>query len=296
MKRLALVIALIVPTLAAAQEQCFVRNNTATTTVAPENLRPARASVNANGELFITGSASATSITKAEDAAHTSADAGVMALGVANDISNQLNLSDAYGDYTPLAVNKQGTAQVDINVSGIPSAHLDTSISKAEDGAAASADGGVNMLAMRDDTLSVDTSAEHEYGELKLDKFGRLQVSTAPQAHLFSCVSAADVTDTSAASLCAADADELFVITSACCSNSDTAVGTIVHIQDETGPTVVHAFFLSPYVAAAPGSSNECQTFPSGIKMAAVNKAIQMINITNSAQTRCAIQGYKLPS
>ncbi len=49
----------------------------------------------------------ATGIAKAEDAAHTSGDVGVMALGVRND-SWGTTLSGTNGDYTPLAVDARG--------------------------------------------------------------------------------------------------------------------------------------------------------------------------------------------
>lgn len=54
----------------------------------------------------------AANLGKAEDAAHTSGDTGVMALGVRNDIPTVLAGTDL--DYTPLAVDQHGHLQVDV--------------------------------------------------------------------------------------------------------------------------------------------------------------------------------------
>jgi hypothetical protein len=57
--------------------------------------------------------AAATSIGKAEDAAHASGDVGVPALAVRND-SNATSFSGANGDYTPISVDAQGNPQIDV--------------------------------------------------------------------------------------------------------------------------------------------------------------------------------------
>ena len=49
----------------------------------------------------------ATNLGKAEDSAHTSGDVGVMALAVVND-NNATSLTNANGDYSPIAVDRQG--------------------------------------------------------------------------------------------------------------------------------------------------------------------------------------------
>lgn len=72
--------------------------------------------IDANGALnvgdVIPGTAAA-NLGKAEDAAHTSGDVGIMLLGVRND-SNATAFSGTDGDYTPLAVDAQGNLQVDV--------------------------------------------------------------------------------------------------------------------------------------------------------------------------------------
>lgn len=167
-------------------------------------------------------------------------------------------------------------------------------IVKTEDAAFGDSDTLVVSGTAREDSMSVDTGAVTDINVLKSDKFGRLHVSTAPEAHLFSCVSAADITDTNSTAVCAADADELYVVLDICCSNTDTAVATRVNILD--GATVIHTMVLQTMVVAAPGDSESCQTFPGGIKAAAINTAINAQAITTSAEIRCSIHGYKLPS
>lgn len=54
----------------------------------------------------------ATNLGKAEDAAHSSGDTGIMALGVRNDALSALSGSD--GDYTPIALESTGRVMVDL--------------------------------------------------------------------------------------------------------------------------------------------------------------------------------------
>lgn len=74
------------------------------------------AGANALGTVGVTSvvpGTGATSLGKAEDAAHTSGDVGVMALAVRNDSGNVLAGSD--GDYVPITVDSSGALRVDIN-------------------------------------------------------------------------------------------------------------------------------------------------------------------------------------
>ena len=76
---------------------------------------PVAIAVNAAGEV-LTGGTSATSIGKAEDAAHASGDVGAAILGVRNDSNTARSGTD--GDYTPVSVTSAGA----VHVSG-PVAH-----------------------------------------------------------------------------------------------------------------------------------------------------------------------------
>jgi hypothetical protein len=67
-------------------------------------------SLTVDGTVTITSGTAATDLGKAEDAAHTSGDTGVMLLGVRND--SQAAFSSTNLDYTPIAVDSAGRVQI----------------------------------------------------------------------------------------------------------------------------------------------------------------------------------------
>lgn len=102
----------------------------------------------------------------AEDSAHVSGDIGTQILAVRSDAGGTLVSAD--GDYTPLSVNASGELRVAADIS------VTTGSDKAEDSAHASGDIGAYVLGVRQDTLTSSTSADGDYGSLKLDSLGRL--------------------------------------------------------------------------------------------------------------------------
>lgn len=80
----------------------------------------------------ITPGTAATSLGKAEDAAHSSGDVGVFALAVSNE--NNTAFGAASGDYTPVAVNRQGHVYVStlppsrVSSNGTPISSTTTSV------------------------------------------------------------------------------------------------------------------------------------------------------------------------
>ena len=130
------------------------------------------------GSLTVDGSVSisaltpgtgATSLGKAEDAAHTSGDVGVMALAVRNDAGAALAGTD--GDYIPLSTNNLGALRTTVNGAVAMAAQL------AEDGGHISGDLGVMALAVRRDTPSSGVSADGDYAALSVDDNGALRVT-----------------------------------------------------------------------------------------------------------------------
>jgi hypothetical protein len=102
--------------------------------------------------------------------------------------------------------------------------------------------------------------------------------------------STSDIADTNAVEVAAAPgAGRLHRVTDVAIHNSDTAVGTVVNVR--SGTTVLWSGFVSPYVAAAPGSSHISHAFVRPLKGGA-NEAINVICITNSAQVRVSVGGY----
>jgi hypothetical protein len=136
----------------------------------------------------------ATNLGKAEDAAHSSGDVGVMSLAVQKgtpaDVSSE-------GDYAPLqvsggrlwvdpsgvtltvashAVTNAGTFAVQTTAQ-VPGTGA-TNLGKAEDAVAASGDTGVMALAVRSDTAAA-TGADGDYVPLLTDSTGRLHANVS---------------------------------------------------------------------------------------------------------------------
>lgn len=104
----------------------------------------------------------ATNLGKAEDAAHTSGDVGVMALGVRKD-TRAADAAD--GDYVALHVDNLGQLQV--------------SGTQYEDAAHTSGDAGVMALVVRQDTAGTGIGANGDYAALNVDSNGRLRTIDA---------------------------------------------------------------------------------------------------------------------
>ena len=132
----------------------------------------------------------ATNLGKAEDAAHTSGDVGIMMLAVRDRLPLGAPLTDADGDYNPLVVDSvtgglavhlvgssatqavSGTLAISSVVAGTGSTHL----GKAEDAAHASGHTGVMALAVRNDTVAALAGSNGDYIPFTTDAKGRLWV------------------------------------------------------------------------------------------------------------------------
>lgn len=150
----------------------------------------------------------ATNLGKAEDAAHASADVGVMALAVRTD--SPANRSGVDGDYEPLQVaggrlwvsatidtalpagsNNIGDVDVltlpalpagtnnigDVDVLSVIPGTGATNLGKAVDSAAGATDTGVALLAVRDDVLTTLTPIDGDYVALRVNSTGALHVT-----------------------------------------------------------------------------------------------------------------------
>jgi hypothetical protein len=119
----------------------------------------------------------ATNLGKAEDAAHTSGDTGVMSLAVRNDAGTAL--AGTTGDYIPLTTDANGNLRA-IIASQIPGTGA-TNLGKAEDAAHASGDTGVMSLAVRNDAGTVLAGADGDYIPFTTDASGNLRAIIASQ-------------------------------------------------------------------------------------------------------------------
>mgnify|MGYP001612758565 CR=1 FL=1 len=138
----------------------------------------------------------ATNLGKAEDAAHVSADTGVMALAVRSNTA--ASTSGADGDYQPLITNTTGHLWVDAsgqtltvgshNVTNAGTFAVQATlaagaanIAKAEDAASADADVGVPALAVRKATPANTSGLDGDYEFLQISA-GRLWASATIDA------------------------------------------------------------------------------------------------------------------
>jgi len=110
----------------------------------------------------------ATHLGKAEDAAHTTGDTGVMALAVRDDAG--ATLSSATGDYEPLHLDASGNLRV--------AGTFSPADNKAEDAAHTSGDTGSFALGVRNDAAGTTfTSANGDYSPIAVDSAGRIGIS-----------------------------------------------------------------------------------------------------------------------
>lgn len=147
----------------------------------------------------VTPGTAAANLGKAEDAAHTSGDVGVMALNVRND--SRGTLAGADGDYAPGQLNASGDLRVDASAVAVPvtdnsgSLTVDnggtfavqvtsvtpgtaaTSLGKAEDAAHTTGDVGVMALVVRVDSAAALAGADGDYSPLQVDANGALRVT-----------------------------------------------------------------------------------------------------------------------
>jgi uncharacterized protein CbrC (UPF0167 family) len=149
----------------------------------------------------ITPGTAATNLGKAEDAAHTTGDVGVMSLAVRNDALAALATTD--GDYSALQVNAEGAlysvlaagsaaigtlaansgvdiGDVDVTTCGtITPGTAATNLGKAEDAAHTTGDVGVMSLAVRNDALEALAGADGDYSALQVNAEGALYTASS---------------------------------------------------------------------------------------------------------------------
>lgn len=115
----------------------------------------------------VTPGTSAAHLGKAEDAAHTTGDTGVMALAVRNDAGTAV--AGTTGDYIPLTTNSSGH----LWVAGGGGTQFE------EDTAHTSGDTGTMMLAVRRDANTSLVTSDGDYAPLQVGSTGALKVDIA---------------------------------------------------------------------------------------------------------------------
>lgn len=121
------------------------------------------------------------------DAATLAALENISAVVTATD----LDIRDLNHAQDNVAIAQGGNTMV-VNADGSINVNADISVSngsdKLEDAAHASGDVGTYVLAVRQDTLAIDTSASGDYASFKVDALGRLHTVDAAQDAVFSAV------------------------------------------------------------------------------------------------------------
>lgn len=122
---------------------------------------------------------SGTSLVRVEDAAHSSGQPGIMALGINNETQGtQQNTTN--GDYTTFGVDRYGIMMTAPMQFGATAGSFLLGAVRSEDGAIA--DGQALMLSgtLRQDTLTTDTSATADAQPLKTTSAGSLWATLTP--------------------------------------------------------------------------------------------------------------------
>lgn len=218
----------------------------------------------------ITPGTAATSLGKAEDAAHASGDVGVMMLGVRSD--TLAALAGTTGDYTPPQMNATGAMYVE------PVGNV------AHDGADAGSPVKTGAKAGSADQTAV---ANNDRTDIRADTLGHQVVRPyALHENLISAATAAITNTTSTSVLAAAGAGVRNYVTSVLVTNSHATVGTLVTITDGSGGTTLYAGY------AAPVGGGFALSFPTPLRGSA-NTAIHAVCGTTGSNTYVSASGYK---
>ncbi|UOF79906.1 hypothetical protein [Caudoviricetes sp.] len=217
----------------------------------------------------ITPGTAATSLGKAEDAAHSSGDTGVFILGVSNEANTTRN---ADGDYSIIATDTEGNVRTVGN----------------RDHDAVDA-GEVVKVGGRATSAEPTAVASGDRSHFITDLVGK-QI-TLPYANPENFVSGAittAMTATTSTSLVAAPGAGLRnYITAIIVSNAHATVGTDIAIQDGSGGTTL----LTIPAAALYGGA--VITLPTPLRQPTTNTALYCANVTTGASTKVSAVGYK---
>ena len=118
---------------------------------------------------------------KTEDAAHSTGHTGIPFWGVRND-SASTSLTDANGDYTPVATDSNGRLFINAisSIFSVTPGTSATALGKMEDAAHTTGDTGVFMLAVRDDSPAAVSGTDGDYEALHVNPEGGLWSTPTP--------------------------------------------------------------------------------------------------------------------
>lgn len=250
----------------------MLRYNATPPTLADGNIAPLQGDANGNLKTAVQSivpGTGATNLGKAEDAAHSSGDTGVMALGVANEAQSTRG---ADNDYSPISTDTKGNSMAVGNV--------------AHDGADAGNPVKVGGVARSSEPTAV---ANADRTNFITDLVGKQIVApyTNPENIVSGAITSAMTGTTSTSLVAAPGAGLRNYITTIIVSNAHATVGTDVVIQDGSGGTTL----LTIPAAAVYGGA--VINLPVPLRQHTTNTALYCANVTTGASTKVSAVGYK---
>lgn len=223
------------------------------------------------------------SLGKAEDAAHTSGDVGVMALTQRNTSFATLTSND--GDYSAIATAATGAIFCALDTqayggTGSPMANEDSAI----------ADTKALMMAgaITQDPITSDQNANNDAAHLKVTRGGKLQVAFAPATEYWkSCGTATAVT--SDVAIKASVASNKIYVSSISCKNSSTTQNTNLDFKD--GTTTFAEGAIGAFVTGTSQPGTYTTHFPVPAQLTSATAFNFATNTATSSVTCCA-NGY----
>lgn len=280
-RRISLYIASILFASVAYAQPIAKRNDSAATILQGTDGRETYLATDGYGQLMTIVRPGTSTIAKNEDAAHSSNDAGVFALGVANPA---LSSFCASGDYCPMGVTVQGAQLMTMDY-GTQLAHS-SGLMKLEDSAAASGDAGVTTYAVREDALTNSTGTTGDYIVTKADAVGRQIVGFAPPGESWQSCGTATAT-TGDVAIKAAVASNRIYVTSIVCKNTAAATATSIDFKD--GTTIFAVGGVSQMATTSAGAFSA--SFPIPLR-GTVNTALNFATNISTSSVTCCAAGY----
>ncbi len=281
MKKIIILISLVFLIAIPAQAENSIRNENQTTLYTTEADTGPMQSVDRFGNLQCSlraGTASATNPIKLEDSAHTTGDAGVQMLGVANTGFASLA---ANGDYLPPALTTSGVTMSGLFYDAIG----DTREAITREDVAIAADSAmVKTAAQAVSAIAQTVGTSGDAAPPSMDLGNRLVTTNAPSGEMLQGCNVA-VTTATTGTIVNAVASKFNFMTGFTCTNTG-ATATRVIIEDGDGVDMATLFLpaTSGYATA---------TFPSpGIRTNVVNRSLQVNVITTGSSTICCVSGF----
>lgn len=171
-------------------------------------------------------------------------------------------------------------------ITGITPGNGASELGKSEDAAHASGDIGVETVFLREDALTVSTSASGDYQVPKTDAMGRQIITMAPAGEFWSSCGTATAVTTDVAIKAAVASNRIYV-TSITCKNTSASVASSLDFKDAT--TVIAVGGISQMAAGAAGSFTA--TFPVPLRGTS-NTAFNFATNVAVTSVTCCGSGY----